>query len=70
MKNVIFCLIFGIILLTGCSPRNYFLVNSDLVARYNRTNGNWEIIWNTSLKHQGIAPDTIPITVSRDSIRP
>lgn len=57
-------------LLTGCSPRNYFLVNSDLVARYNRTTGNWEVIWNTSLKHRGMAPDSIPIIVSRDSVRP
>ena len=69
MKKVIFWLIFGMILLTGCSPRNYFLVNSDLVARYNRTTGNWEVIWNTSLKHQGMAPDSIPIIVSSDSIR-
>ena len=69
MKKVIFGLIFGMILLTGCSPRNYFLVNSDLVARYNRTTGNWEVIWNTSLKHQSMAPDSIPIIVSSDSIR-
>ena len=70
MKKVIFWLIFGMVSLTGCSPRNYFLVNSDLVARYNRTTGNWEVIWNTSLKHRGMAPDSIPIIVSRDSVRP
>lgn len=69
MKKVIFGLIFGMVSLAGCSPRNYFLVNSDLVARYNRTTGNWEVIWNTSLKHRGMAPDSIPIIVSRDSIR-
>lgn len=69
MKKVIFGLIFGIVLFTGCSPRNYFLVNSDLVARYNRTTGNWEVIWNTSLKHSGVDPDSIPIIVSRDSVR-
>lgn len=69
MKKVIFGFIFSIVLLTGCSPRNYFLVNSDLVARYNRTTGNWEIIWNTSLKHTGLAPDSIPIIVSSDSVR-
>ena len=70
MKKVIFWLIFGMVSFTGCSPRNYFLVNSDLVARYNRTTGNWEVIWNTSLKHRGMAPDSIPIIVSKDSVRP
>lgn len=67
MKKVIFGFILVCITLMGCSPRNYFLFNSDMVARYDRVNGKWELVWNTSLKHLNSSPDSIPIVVIQDS---
>lgn len=68
MKKVIFGFILVSVLLSACSPKNYFLFNSDMMAKYNRTKGDWEVVWNTSLKHIGLNPDTIPMVVQTDSI--
>lgn len=60
-----------IILLAGCKPSNYFLVNSDIVGRYNRTTGEVELIWSTSLKRLVVVPDSIPfkpVPIQQDTV--
>lgn len=68
MKKIVFGLILGSVALISCSPRNYFLFNSDMVAKYDRVNGKWELIWNTSMKHLSPSPDTIPTHFKEDSV--
>lgn len=68
MKKVVFGFILIAVLLSACSPQNYFLFNSDMMAKYNRTKGDWEVVWNTSLKHLGVSPDTIPLVGRTDSV--
>lgn len=61
MKKFVFWFIIGSILLVSCTPSNYFLVNSDFMAKYNRVRGDWEIIWNNSVKHLAVCPDSMPV---------
>ncbi len=45
---------------SSCSPRSYFLVNSDLQMKYNRATGEWFMIWKSAAKHVQSNPDSIP----------
>lgn len=69
--KIVFGMILSIILLTGCKPSNYFLVNSEMVGRYNRTTGEVELIWSTSLKRLVAVPDSIPfhpVPIQQDTV--
>lgn len=66
MKKFVFGIILSLVTLTGCSPRNYFLFNSDYGMRYNRLTGEWQLEWKASAK--GGRLDSIPIVVRVDSI--
>lgn len=46
---------------SSCAPRSYFLVNSDLAVKYNRTTGEWYLVWKSAAKHVKSDPDTIPV---------
>lgn len=60
MKKLHFGLVLGLFLMVSCTKSDYFLINSDIVARYNRTQGEWQVIWKSSLKHIRVMPDSIP----------
>lgn len=49
---------------TACGTRNYFLVDSDMELKYNRSTGQFQLVWNSSIKHHGCNPDSIPVAVS------
>lgn len=53
-------LIVVLTMITACSPRNYFLIDSDMMLKYDRTQQQFYLIWNSSIKHHGVNPDTIP----------
>lgn len=53
-------LIVVLTMITACSPRNYFLIDSDMMLKYDRTKQQFMLIWNSSIKHHGTNPDTIP----------
>lgn len=62
----IFWLIFAAVLLTGCAPHNYFLVNSDSIVKYNRFTGQFELVWHLHISksmqgRDSLASDTIVI---------
>lgn len=67
MNKICFGFVFGSILLMGCSPRNYFLFNSDIMSKYNRSTGELEVFWSTSIKHLAVSPDSIPKPMIDDS---
>lgn len=50
MKNG-FWLILGMIIVSGCSPRNYFLVNSNAIVRYDRISRKFELVWHLNAKY-------------------
>lgn len=52
-------LIVGQTMITACSPRNYFLIDSDMMLKYDRSQQQFMLIWNSSIKHHGVNPDTI-----------
>lgn len=51
MKKLGLFFVIGLMVLTGCSPRSYFLINSDSVVRYDRMTGKFELIWRMSAQH-------------------
>lgn len=67
MNKICLWFVFGALLLMGCTPRNYFLFNSDMMSNYNRTTGNLEFVWTASIKHLAVCPDTIPKPIVSDS---
>lgn len=64
--QISFVLIVVLTAFTACGTRNYFLVDSDMELMYNRTTGQFQLVWNSSIKHNGNNPDSIPIAVSPD----
>lgn len=62
--QISFVLIVVLTAFTACGTRNYFLVNSDMELKYNRTTGQFQLVWNSSLKHHGSNPDSMPLVVS------
>lgn len=75
MKKFIFFLVFTLSLTTSCSPRNYFLVNSDSWIEYDRITGKVQVKWKWLLhKYRGDTTITkqdsiiVPVKVDADSI--
>lgn len=66
MLKVVFGVISLMVLLSGCSRYDWFLVNSDIMARYDRSKGEWQLIWHSSLSKRVFIPDTIPVAVYSD----
>lgn len=70
MKKVIFLMVLSLVLLTGCTPQNLFLVDSEAIWTWNRSTGKMELVWRFKTKRP--VPDTIPaskpIIVLTDSI--
>ena len=60
-------LIVGLTVITACSPRNYFLIDSDMMLKYDRSRQQFMLVWNSSIKHHGVNPDTIPSVLGTHS---
>lgn len=54
-----FGLILGILVFSGCTPRDWFLVNSNGIATYNRATGNFEILWENVASRPVVIHDTV-----------
>lgn len=65
---VVFGLITGLSLMSSCTPRGWFLVNSNGIATYNRTTGQFEVLWENVASRPVVVHDTIYVQPI-DSIR-
>lgn len=45
MKKVVFLMGLALVLLTGCTPQNLFLVDSEAIWTWNRSTGRMELVW-------------------------
>lgn len=70
MKKAILWLILGLVLLTGCNPRTYFLLDSRGVYRYDRAHDTRELILEFSIvgHRQGQEIDTTGFSERADTI--
>lgn len=62
MKKIACLSLFGFLLLCGCAPNRWFLINSDGVLTYNRHTGQLEVMWDHSEKPN-------PAVVRSDSLK-
>lgn len=59
MAKVVFFLVFGVIVISACSPARLYLVNSSGIATYNRHTGQLELLWEWTEKPNTLATDSI-----------
>ena len=59
MAKVVFFLVFGLIVVSACSPTRWYLVNSSGIATYNHRTGQLEVLWEWSEKPSTMATDSI-----------
>lgn len=59
MKKVFFSLILVSFLGVSCTPRDWFLVNSEGMMVYDRHKGTFEMIWETKAKEVVTIRDTV-----------
>lgn len=71
MKKVIFLMVLSLVLLTGCTPQNLFLVDSEAVWSWNRSTGKMEIVWRfkTTRPAQDTVPNYKPLVLNPDSLK-
>lgn len=60
-----FKLILVSLLVMGCAPRDWFLINSSGIMTYNRHTGQFELLWESKspavvIPHDSLKSDTIP----------
>lgn len=60
-------LVLSSVILLGCSPKTYFVSDSDAYLSYNRAQGSWELIWTWKVAKGKERTDTIKV-IDRDSI--
>lgn len=58
-KLVYFLLISLSLVVCACTPRDWFLVNSSGIARYNRHTGEFEILWEQTSPKVIFVRDTV-----------
>ena len=60
-------LVLSLVILSGCSPKTYFISNSDAYLSYNRAQGSWELIWTWKVAKGKERTDTIKV-IEKDSL--
>lgn len=65
MAKVVFFLVFGMIVISACSPTRWYLVNSSGIATYNHRTGQLEVLWEWAEKPNTMATDTLHQKVHR-----
>ena len=71
MKRVVFLMVLSVVLLTGCTPQNLFLVDSEAIWSWNRSTGKMELVWRfkTMRPAQDSVPDYKPMVINPDSLK-
>lgn len=59
MKTKIFFLAFTALILTGCSPQRWFLVNTNGIMTYNTHTGQFEMIWEWKESPHEVKSDSV-----------
>lgn len=65
---VVFGMITGLSLVSSCTPHDWFLVNSSGIATYNRTTGQFEVLWENVESRPVVIHDTVYVP-SVDTLR-
>ena len=64
-------MVLSVVLLTGCTPQNLFLVDSEAIWTWNRSTGKMELVWRfkTMRPAQDSVPDYKPMVINPDSLK-
>ena len=70
MKKLVLVMVLALVLLTSCSPKNLFFVDSTAVWTWDRATGKMTAVWK--FKTLPAQPDSIPVSqpvvLAKDSL--